>query len=166
MIDALDRFVALDWEVGLLRWKSRNLDDLIEFHLLRAAGDMDRWNSDVAGSYAFRTMHNGLLYGSFFGHKLAAHRVVWMLSRRQMPPDRIYHTNGSKTDNRPCNLTAKRNAAAVLRGKHNVIETDSAVRRGNGQVDVVRGESVVLEKASFNTPASVVEKYLGLIGKE
>jgi hypothetical protein len=66
MIDALDRFVALDWISGQLIWRTRKIEDLMEFNLLRAAGDMDRWNADVAGTYAFKTMHNGLLYGSFF----------------------------------------------------------------------------------------------------
>ena len=91
--------VRLDRKTGQLTWKRRPK------HMFSSVPEWKRWNARYAGTPALSSAHpRGYLQGSINGISVLAHRVVWMVSRRENPPEQIDHKNGDKTDNRPKNL--------------------------------------------------------------
>lgn len=93
---------------GELFWRNRPLDWFADDGNGRAAICYQRiWNTRYAGKPAFVQMaKNGYLYGSMFGKRLMAHRVVWAMVHGRWPPQETDHINGIKDDNRVDNLRA------------------------------------------------------------
>lgn len=64
-----------------------------------------------AGQIAGSKNKEGYIQLGFDRHTLLAHRVVWLLTYGEWPPEMIDHINCNKTDNRPCNLRLADNSA-------------------------------------------------------
>lgn len=105
-VELLNKLLSLDFETGLLFWRSRSPDMFIEgvgrYTSERAA---KIWNTRYSGKQAF-TSDNGRGYrrGTIFYIDILAHRVVWALHYGHWPIRTIDHINGITTDNRIENL--------------------------------------------------------------
>lgn len=97
--------VRLDMETGKLFWLPRTPEIAglsgCRFPIKAAA----KFNSSYAGMEALTAIgSHGYHCGSFLGHRVLAHRVVWAVLYGAWPDLPVDHINGCRTDNRPCNL--------------------------------------------------------------
>lgn len=86
----LRQLVRLDAATGKLYWLPRE-------------GNPKGWNRRWAGREALAAKSGGYRHGMIAGVYVAAHRVVYALSRGEVP-DTVDHINGDRGDNRPENL--------------------------------------------------------------
>lgn len=85
-------------ETGKLFWRPRGR------RWFKRNGDVTRWNTRFANVEGFNADDGGrYLTGTFFGQKLATHRVVWAIFKGEWP-EIIDHIDGDKTNNRLANL--------------------------------------------------------------
>lgn len=84
-------------ETGKLFWLSRDRS------FFGSDDQCARWNTRFAGTPALAAEHNGYCYGTLFGEKFFAHRVIWKWMTGS-DPDVIDHISGDSTDNRWRNL--------------------------------------------------------------
>jgi len=94
-------------ETGALTWKRRPV-----YHFKSgyrpAEGNMNNWNSKMAGKPAFTSVSQsgGYLFGTLDGIKgMKAHRIIWKLFYGEDPAGKeIDHINGNPADNSIKNL--------------------------------------------------------------
>lgn len=100
--DLVLKFVIYEKERGLLYWKDRG---------------------DLSSKKAFAT-DNGAGYkqGSFFGLRIKAHTIVWLIETGELPKESIDHINGDGSDNKFENL---RDVAQSINCKNNRKRTDN-----------------------------------------
>lgn len=90
---------------GKLRWLSRSAE------MFKSCAACRSWNSRLSGKEALNSIgSNGQLFGSIFGRKYKAHRVIWLIATGDWPTGVIDHINGNPTDNRLSNLRDVSNA--------------------------------------------------------
>lgn len=103
--ELLRQLLHYEPETGKLFWRNRSLE---MFPDRRSA---NTWNARFAGSEAFTAVESkGYLFGSIFGAKYRAHRVIWALETGNWPVEQIDHINGARDDNRIVNLREVSNA--------------------------------------------------------
>ena len=61
-------------------------------------------NGAVIGRKAGRISREGYVIFIFFGMGWFAHRIIWLHVHDRLPNDQIDHINGTRDDNRLCNL--------------------------------------------------------------
>lgn len=77
-------------ETGELRWRERP--------------GQDGWSRQFAGRVAGSLYPDGYRRFTIHPHIYLSHRVAWLITNGEWPPDYIDHINGVKTDNRIANL--------------------------------------------------------------
>jgi hypothetical protein len=83
------------------------------------------------------------LHGDFFGKRLAADRIAWLLNAKAWPTFYMHHINGNKADNRMENLASIRTSSLLLqRLERGFKSTDRLVLRLNGTWVVRDGEPI------------------------
>ncbi len=103
--ELLRQLLRYEPETGKLFWRDRSVE---MFPDQRSA---NTWNARFAGSEAFTAVEGkGYRFGSIFGIKYRAHRVIWALETGDWPADQIDHINGERDDNRLVNLREVTNA--------------------------------------------------------
>lgn len=131
--ELVDDFVAYASN-GTLTWKARTLEIYVK-HGLAARGipNLDRWNETNEGKPAFGMMTgSGGLYGEFFGKRLAADRIAWLLNSKKWPDFYLHHINGNKADNRMENLASVRSTDLLeQRLKNGWRSTDRLIGKWN-----------------------------------
>jgi len=113
--ELISDFVAYEHD-GRLTWRGRTLEMYLKHGLAsRGVPNLERWNEANAGKPAFATLTaSGGLYGDFFGKRLAADRVAWLLNAKAWPTFYMHHINGNKADNRMENLSSIRTSNFLL----------------------------------------------------
>lgn len=88
-----------DQHTGEFRWRPRPPS----MFMVRAC-DCGIWNKKNAGKLAGSITNKGYLRIKIHGVPYLNHRLAWLLMTGCWPAQEIDHINGTKTDNRFCNL--------------------------------------------------------------
>lgn len=100
--DLLRKLLRYDPETGKLYWRERPVE-MFEGGKYPAERLADFWNRKNAGKEAFTAKTQGYGHGAINGQKFRAHRAIWKMMTGD-EPEFIDHINGSRDDNRWCNL--------------------------------------------------------------
>lgn len=99
------QLIDYDPETGSLTWLPRPLEFFPHRGIGGQSANAARWNGQYAGKPALNAIDStGRRAGTFFGRRLAAHRVCWAIAHGRWPEHSIDHINGDPADNRIVNL--------------------------------------------------------------
>jgi hypothetical protein len=143
---------------GRLTWRARTVDLYLK-HSLAELGmpNIGAWNATNEGRSAFAMrLKTGALYGNFFGKRLAAADVVWLLHAKAWPAGYMYHINSDKADNRMENLArAKPTDALKQRLGMGLWATDRLETQYNQTMVIRNGAAHRLFDTAERTPAEL-----------
>ena len=142
--DLIRDFVVYERD-GRLTWRRRTIEMYLKHELAkRGVPNLERWNEANEGKPAFATATaSGGLHGDFFGKRLAADRIAWLLNAKAWPTFYMHHINGNKADNRMENLASIRTSNLLLqRLERGFKSTDRLVLRLAGTWVVRDGEPI------------------------
>lgn len=99
------QLIDYDPETGSLTWLPRPLEFFPHGGIGGQSANAARWNGQYAGKPALNAIDVwGRRTGTFFGRRMASHRVCWAISYGTWPTKFIDHINGIPSDNRITNL--------------------------------------------------------------
>ena len=143
-------FIMYEPFSGLLRWKTRTLEAYTKHGLHhRGVPNLEEWNARNAGEAAFNTpIKGGKRAGHFFGHRIRADAIVWLLHSGKWRSDPIHHVDGDVANSRIDNLSRRHPDKLIrTRKEHGIWPTDTlelidgiawAVRNGRDAIRVGR----------------------------
>ncbi|WP_336295527.1 HNH endonuclease [Cronobacter dublinensis] len=137
--DYISECLRYDPKDGLLYWKERPSE-----HFANESYQA-RWNKRYAGERAGKFMMNGYLKLAIDNKKYYAHRIVWVLKKKEWP-QYIDHINGDRSDNRIENLRNvsrsqnQRNLKLSVRNTTGVIGVTQDSRNGHYIAQVKIGD--------------------------
>lgn len=153
--DYISECLRYDPEDGLLYWKKRPLDHFVN------ESYQSRWNKRYAGERAGKFLMNGYLKLAIDNKKYYAHRIVWVLNKKEWP-QYIDHINGNRSDNRIENLRNvsrsqnQRNLKLSVRNTTGFIGVTKDARNGHYIAQVKIGEKHI-HLGSFKNLSDAVE---------
>lgn len=133
----LKRILRYDCESGHFFWLERTLSEF------KSASRGKAWNTKYAGTVAGTDKGDGYITISIHKKLYAAHRLAWLYTHRQLPPEFIDHVNRIRNDNRLSNLRlashaenrrnrgAGKNSCSGIKGVFWDYRTDKWIARGN-----------------------------------
>lgn len=96
----LEELLRVDFDKGLLYWKTRDLSYFKNFDIQRC----NTWNSKFAEQRAFTAECGGYYQGQILGEMHYAHRVIWALHTGEWPENEIDHKDRNGFNNIISNL--------------------------------------------------------------
>lgn len=90
------RYLDYDPETGIFSWRER--------HDIADKRTRNSWNAKYAGKAAGGKRLDGYLQIGLYGRHYLAHRLAWLCTTGEWPPEQIDHINCNPGDNRAVNL--------------------------------------------------------------
>lgn len=119
---------------GQIYWNHRTVEMYVKHYLAEnGIPNLSKWNAVHSGTPALATKAaNGKKFGIFFGRKIRADQLVWLLHAREWRDGPIFHINGDNGDDRIFNLSRKKpNPHTRARAEAMMNPTDQIGRHNN-----------------------------------
>ena len=120
-INYLYEIFDIDFEEGVLRWKTRPLS---HFKTRRA---FSSWNAKYPGSIAGHKIKKGYFKTSINGTAIFCHRVIYAMFFYEWPTCQVDHINRNRDDNRIKNLRSVTNTGNQKNRKINCNNTSGVM---------------------------------------
>jgi hypothetical protein len=97
-VKLLHQILDYEPETGLFTWRLRHIREF------KTVSDCRKWNTRFAGTIAGSIDYQYYCRIRINGHAYLAHRLAWLHTYGELPPDQIDHISGDPMDNRLTNL--------------------------------------------------------------